>query len=337
MRLLAQDADLRKAFLNRQAPNDIVASKRAQAASKAEHRLVAYASECIAQGSYKLVNEEWDYPFTPRVQERFAQVGAMVDAQISDGPLAIPMRRALLQRAERFASFSPHFRSPDTTDDNLGIAKYLNEETTSRRLPLELLGRELGLRKVVSAYSGVDFSPEQAREFTDALGHLQQVLHEHVRTRDPILRDQVRSRVNWNLPGDVGRVAHRIEAELEKLGSDQTLLRFDAQQRVRYEREQRAADDSGFEHDKPERVGSRSIRPSGEPAEASSSALSGTKRTADAARIGQSTNEQSPLAPKRRRLGIEDGEPLALAREPTNRRETPEEYRRRTRRGGHSL
>lgn len=243
MRILAQQADLRRALSNRPALTREVEINRAAAASNAEEQLVAYATECIAQGSHKLVN--YRTGFAPEVQRHFTAVGKIVDDHI--GPNDVDRRRALLQRAEEFTSCSARHRGHDETDEE--IADSLNEHRAQAGLSRALLDRELGLRAILPEYSGGvdrDFTPAQARKLTDAFGHLQQMLCDQVRTRQPVMADQERVAVNWSAAGDAGRIARELETQLKDGVPDSTLERFEEQYKARQERARQAMRDDGF-------------------------------------------------------------------------------------------
>lgn len=248
MDVLARQADLHRARSNRPGEG-LVAANRSRDASRAEERLVAYAAECLAQGSHKLREGAG---FTPEVQRRFAEVGRMLDNHVDEEGGA-DMRRGLLQRAQEFAPFSPHYHGHDETDDNDAIADRLNDRGAQIRLSRVLLDRELGLKtSLPDAPGGVDhdFTAAEARRFTDAFGHLQQVLHEHVRTRQPIVAGQVRELVNWNRAGDAGRAARALDTELQAHGPDATLKRFEREYHARQTLERRAArEDDGLMDD----------------------------------------------------------------------------------------
>lgn len=223
MDVLARQADLRKALSNRQSRNITLRANRTMAASTSEERLVAYAAECLSQGAPKVRDAEGKAYFVPEVQHHFTKVASLIDQHVEKGAGSADRIRELLQRAEEFKSFAPEYYGSDETDDNAGIAKSLNE-------PARRQGLSGAQQPGVAAFPSdgyKHFSAAAARHFTDSFGNLQQILHDRVRTRQPITAGQERVTIDWLVAGDAGRVARNLDAELKEFGSDPTLDRLD--------------------------------------------------------------------------------------------------------------
>jgi len=163
----------------------------------ARETAVRYSAECVALELSKADPAK----FSPLVQTRFTAIGRIVDAHIPSGPDGIHQRRALIERAEEFAAFSPHQESLNATDDNQEIADRLNASGVSAGVARFLLARELGQRglKPPKDVHDVDtpFTAEQARKLTDELGHLHQEIRTRLRTVDDLFADRSNDRVAW--------------------------------------------------------------------------------------------------------------------------------------------
>ncbi|OWK25688.1 hypothetical protein AJ87_07545 [Rhizobium yanglingense] len=145
-------------------------------AGTTRERAIGYTTECIAQETYK----HEPAVFSREVQARFSAVGRIVDQHIQPGRQTLDQRRALIERAEEFASFSPYHEGHDESDHNQGIADRLNAAGAIFKYQL---ARELGTRRLRSPMD-VGFTAQQARELTDELGHLHQEIRTRLRTID---------------------------------------------------------------------------------------------------------------------------------------------------------
>uniref|UniRef100_UPI00111C0EF0 hypothetical protein n=1 Tax=Ensifer aridi TaxID=1708715 RepID=UPI00111C0EF0 len=207
-------------------------------AGMARERAIGYTAECIAQELYK----RQPPVFCPEVQARFSAVGHIIDRHIQPGYRTLNQRRALIERAEEFASFSPYHEGHDETDDDQGIAARLNSVGASNSLFKYLRARELGERRPGEPF--IPFTPQQAREMTDELGYLHQVVRTQLRTKDRLFTDQSYDRIAW-LP-KIGREIRSLSRQLESKPADPTLARIDAEARERKERAERAISDDPF-------------------------------------------------------------------------------------------
>lgn len=211
--LLARQADLLKALANRKGRTEEVDNRRAEMAARAEDRLTAYFSECLAHGADQAARKK----LAPDLQKQFDAVSKIIDRHSAQG--GVDTRRNLLQQAEQFVTFSRHNRSTDETNDYESIAGELN------------------------AAASRPFGQKGAETFIEKLGHLHQTVRDHVRTRNAIFVDQYRDPVDWQVSGDVGIRVKAIDARLQALGSDPTLERFESLYRERLEAAKTAASD----------------------------------------------------------------------------------------------
>nr|WP_131815338.1 MULTISPECIES: hypothetical protein [Rhizobium] len=90
----------------------------------------------------------------------------------------------------------------------------------------------------------IPFTPQQAREMTDELGYLHQVVRTRLRTIDRLFTDESYDRIAW-LP-QIGREIRSLSRQLESKPADPTLARIDAEARERKERAERAISDDPF-------------------------------------------------------------------------------------------
>ncbi|NEK20473.1 hypothetical protein [Rhizobium leguminosarum] len=224
---LAKLAKLKQRLANqRRYPN--VPMERIAEAATARERATAYTAECIAQELYK----RQPAVFCPDVQTRFTTVGHIVDRHIQPGDRGVNQRRALIERAETFASFSPFDDGHDNTEDYQGIADRLNSENlfTFQRA-LEIGGCRTG------ATPTIPFTPDQAREMINELGHLQQVIRTRLRTIDRVFSDGSHDHIEGF---HIERELSSVSLRLERKPADPTLARIDAEARERKESVERA-------------------------------------------------------------------------------------------------
>ncbi|RWB93540.1 MAG: hypothetical protein EOS23_30810 [Mesorhizobium sp.] len=203
-------------------------------ASTARERAVGYTAECIAQEIYK----RQPTPFCPDVQARFSALGRIIDQYIQPGPQALEQRRALIERAEKFAGFSPHVEGHDETDDNQGIADQLNA-IGSENLFRSVRAREVGGHRLLR----LPFRAQRARELTDELGRLHQEFRDRLRTIDHLFSDESNDRVA-TLPQEIAFEVEAVSRRLESKQVDPTLARIDAEARKQKERLDRATSSS---------------------------------------------------------------------------------------------
>lgn len=237
-----------------------------QASGDAEERLAAYATEMLAVEGHRLA-DSYEKTLSPRLKERFEAVGAILDRHIDPGEHGADKRRAILERAEEYATFSPHYRGYDETDDNEGIRDELNEIRGRRQLPRYLLDRELGLplgrypnlgpNAVNPDYTGElkrDFTARSARELTDALGHLHQTLHDRIRDGESCFLDVsvddaiAIQQARWPLGEHSARLS-KMEQLGQSLGEqpqERALIRTSRKQTERAERLRREMSDDSF-------------------------------------------------------------------------------------------
>jgi hypothetical protein len=224
-----------------------------QKALDTEEQVVAYAGECLSREVHKHAEDKPPI-FSPVVQARLEAMGTILDKHIDPGPDAPDRRLRLLERAEEFASFSPHHDGNDETNDNEEIADALNEREALRPLPRYLLNRELGLHMRPHALAGGPdrdftggpdhvFTAEQAREMVDELGHLQEVLRNRCRGTGSIFVDN-RDRVPFAIPA-MRTQLDQVEGALASMPPDRTLQRITERQEQEKRRRQRAPSD-GF-------------------------------------------------------------------------------------------
>lgn len=230
-----------------------------QASNNAEERLTAFATEMLAVESHRLT-DSYDKRLSPRLRERFDAVSAILNRHIDSDERGADKRRVVLERAEEYASFSPHYHGHNETDDNEGIRDDLNEIRGRRQLQRYLRDREMGVGRdpnlgpnaVNQDYTGElkrDFTAESARELTDALGHLHQTLHGdpffvNVTIDDVIVIQQTR----WPLQEQSARVSkmERLSQSIAAQPQERALIRTGRKQKERAERLQREASDDSF-------------------------------------------------------------------------------------------
>ncbi|MGX5806100.1 hypothetical protein ACWGS9_33650 [Bradyrhizobium sp. Arg314] len=205
-------------------------------AAEARERATSYTAECIAQEIYK----RQPALFSPEIQARFSAVGRIVDKHIQPGPQTLEQSRALIERAEKFASSSPYHEGNDETNDNQGIANWLNATGGSESLPKYLAARELGERRMRPPT--IPFTAQDARELTDELGYLYQQIRTRLRTIDRLFSDESNDRIGWQFQSNIASASHQLESK----PADPTLARIDAEARERKERTGRAISDDPF-------------------------------------------------------------------------------------------
>ena len=239
---------------------------RLQASGDADERLTAYATEMLSVEGYRLT-DSYEKTLSPRLKERFDAVGAILDRHIDPGEHGADKRRAILERAEEYACFSPHYHGPDETDDNEGIRDELNEIRARRQLPRYLLDRELGLplgrypnlgpNAINPDYTGElkrNFTARSARELTDALGHLHQTLYDRIRDQEPCFVDVsvddaiAVQRTRWPLGEQSARLPkmEQLGHSLAEQPQERALIRTRRKQTERAERLQREMSDDSF-------------------------------------------------------------------------------------------
>lgn len=247
-----------------------------QASGDAEERLTAYATEMLAVEGHRLT-DSYEKTLSPRLKERFDAVGAILDRHIDPGEHGADKRRAVLERAEEYATFSPHYRGYDETDDNEGIRDELNEMRGRRQLPRYLLDRELvlplgrypnlGPNAANPDYTGElkrDFTARSARKLTDALGHLHQTLHDRIRDGESCFLDVsvddaiAVQQARWPLGEQSARLPkmERLGQSLSEQPQERALIRTTRKQTERAERLRREmSDDSFLRESSPEPAG----------------------------------------------------------------------------------
>jgi hypothetical protein len=262
--------------------------------------------------------------FSRAVQERFAAIGEIVGNHIDEGPDGINQLRALIGRAEEFATFSSYHEHPDETDDNREIADRLNAAGTSAAISRLLMDRELGKRglRPPKDIHDVDilFTDEEARKLTDELGHLLQDIGTRLSTIDNIFAEQSNNRVartHGNIRREIALLSSRLGSQIV----DPTLARIDHDLQKEKDRTQRAASDDSF---------FSSSSPASPPVVAPpvSAGQTSLRRRRDA--ISLSDDDASAPPARRRRLGTRSNSP----EEPASQKRGESDSREHTIDGG---
>ncbi|MBY5701104.1 hypothetical protein [Rhizobium leguminosarum] len=234
---LAKIAKLKQRLANQRrypnAPMEPIAE-----AETARERATAYTVECIAQELYK----RQPAVFCPDVQTRFSTVGHIVNRHIQPGDRGINQRRALIERAETFASFSLFHDGHDETDDYQAIANRLNSDS----LFAFQRNREIGGRGPGATLATIPFTHDQAREMINEFGHLQQVIRTRLRTIDRVFSDGSHDHIEGYQIERIERQLSSVSLQLESKPADPTLARIDAEARERKESVESAFSDDPF-------------------------------------------------------------------------------------------
>jgi hypothetical protein len=307
--VIATEARLRQRNANRSS-TDLA---KIQAAGNAAERLTIFATEVFAVEAHKLV-DSYDKTFSPELKERFGSVSTILDKHIKPGEPGAESRRAILERAEEYARFSPHYHPVDEMDDNEEISDHLNGAYETKKVTHYLLERmgvpfrqkaNLSPKQAALDYTAdleTKFTAKSARELTDSLGHLHQVLDDHLRSGDPFcinvnVGDAVEiQRQRWpiaDLPPetrDIGRLARSLLVEPR----ERALVRTERKQTDRAERlKQEIKEDPFFRTPSPDATASPTHTPS--------QLMDPTSRPASPANRGTSGNPEFTAA----QLGVQ--------------------------------
>jgi protein tyrosine phosphatase (PTP) superfamily phosphohydrolase (DUF442 family) len=166
-------------------------------ADRAKQWVIAYATECLAREVHKQAGELTSV-FALHVQARFEAVGEFLDQHLEPGPDEIDRRRALLERAEVFCRFSPHFDEQIDKHDIEAMADVVNEREARRAVYKFLFCRDIGRLVALPAYTGgpdEDFTPSAAKELIDRLDSLHRVLEHCITRMKPVFDDPRRDSV----------------------------------------------------------------------------------------------------------------------------------------------
>ncbi|MGO6747945.1 hypothetical protein ACCS93_36940 [Rhizobium ruizarguesonis] len=206
---------------------------------------VRYSVECIADELRKLVPSV----FSPDMRARFVAVGGIVENHIDEGRDGIDQQRALIEKAEEFATFPLYHEHFNETDDHREIAERLIVAGVSAAISRFAMDRELPkrvLRPPKDLYD-VDkaFTVEQARKLTAELGHLHQDVRTRLRTIDDLFADPSNDRVG-GMPGNIRQEIASPCSRLRSETVDPTPARIDDDLQKERDRTQQAASGGSF-------------------------------------------------------------------------------------------